>query len=100
VNEALFRQVNEQIRSLSDQLGIQDGTITVICECGDADCTERLELHVSEYERIRGDSLHYVIVTGHALPDVERVVEQRDGWEVVCKVGIARDVAEETDPRS
>jgi hypothetical protein len=65
LNEAIFREVNEQIRSLDHELGGDSGTIAVICERGDADCTER-----------------------------------RDGWEIVRKVGVAREIAEETDPRS
>lgn len=100
VNEALFREVNEQIRSLTDDLGTDGATITVICECGDAGCTERIELRRSEYERVRGDSLLYVIASGHALPGVEHVVERRNGWEIVRKIGAASEVAEETDPRS
>ena len=100
LNEALFRQVNEEIRSLTDDLGSEGATITVICECGDAGCTERIELRRSEYERVRGDSLLYVIARGHHLPEVERVVERRNCWEIVRKIGVASDVAEETDPRS
>jgi hypothetical protein len=101
VNEALFREVNEQIRSLDDALGEDDGgTIAVICECADADCTERLLLLVSEYERVRDDALLYVVARGHELPGVEQVVERRDSWEVVRKVGVASEIAEETDPRS
>ena len=100
VNEALFREVNEQIRSLADKDGADDHSITVICECGDADCTERIELLLVEYERIRSDTLLYVIARGHEIPAAEEVIERRDGWEVVRKVGAASEVAEETDPRS
>jgi hypothetical protein len=100
VNEALFREVNEQIRSLEDELGETGGTITVICECADTACTERLELRASDYERVRSDASLYVIAGGHELSDVERVVGRRDGWEVVRKVGVAGEIAEETDPRS
>jgi hypothetical protein len=100
VNEALFREVNEQIRSLADDESADGNSITVVCECGDADCTERVELLLSEYERIRSDSLLYVVTRGHNIPAVERVVERRDGWEIVRKVGEAGEVAEETDPRS
>jgi hypothetical protein len=99
LNEAFFRQVNEQIRSLDGDAGADGDTITVICECGSADCTERLELRIADYERIRADSLLYVIARGHELPSVERIVERRDGWEIVRKVGVASEVAEKTDPR-
>jgi hypothetical protein len=101
LNEALFREVNEQIRSLSDDYSAKDGPITVICECGDADCVDRLEMRLSDYERVRADSLLYVIAKGHVFPDVERVVDHEDGYEVVEKrAGPAADVSEETDPRS
>lgn len=101
VNEALFRQVNEQIRGLNESFGHRDGSMTVICECGDAECTERIELTVVDYEHVRASSRLYVIASGHELLDVEQVVEQRDGYLVVQKrEGIAAEVAEETDPRS
>jgi hypothetical protein len=101
LNEALFREVNEQIRGLNEEFAADGGTMTVICECSDADCAERLELRISEYERVRGDSLLFVVVKGHQLPDFEEVVEQADGYDVVRKQEKeAAEVAEETDPRS
>jgi hypothetical protein len=101
LNEAIFRQVNEQIRSLGDRLGIDGGTITVICECGDAECTDRIELPLASYERVRDDSLLYVIAKGHEFPEVERVVDTADGYDVVRKQAPeAVEIAEETDPRS
>ena len=101
LNEAIFRQVNEQIRSLGDELGSHDDRITVICECGDAGCTDRLELPLANYERVRADSLLYVIVKGHEFPGIESLVERADGYEVVRKqADRAVEVSEETDPRS
>jgi hypothetical protein len=101
LNEALFREVNEQIRSLSGELSTDDGSITVICECGDADCVERLEVRLSEYERVRADSLLYLTARGHVFPGVERVVESDAGYDVVEKqAGAAAELSEETDPRS
>ena len=100
LNEAIFRQVNEQIKSLDDEFGPDDGQITVICECGDARCADRIELPVVEYESVRGDSLQYVIATGHDIPEIESVVQSEDGYQVVRKQAQEADeVAEETDPR-
>lgn len=101
LNEAIFRQVNEQIRSLNQEFGTEDSTMTVVCECGNGDCAERLELGVSAYERVRDNSRLYVIVKGHEIPDVERVVEQAEGYDVVQKrEGEPSDIARELDPRS
>ncbi len=76
MNEAIFRQVNEEIRSVGDELGVDEGMITVICECGDSQCTDRIRLPLAEYERVRGDSLLYVIANGHEFPEIESVVER------------------------
>jgi hypothetical protein len=101
LNEAIFRQVNEQIRDLNRELGAEEGTMTVICECGHSDCTDRLEVAVTAYERVRSNSRHYVIAPGHEIPDVERVVERADGYDVVQKdEGEAAELSRKLDPRS
>jgi hypothetical protein len=101
LNETLFREVNEQIRRLTDDFGTDEGTITIICECGDAVCTERLDLALSEYERVRADGRTYAIAKGHAFPDAERVVASTDSYEVVRKrEGAPAELARETDPRA
>jgi hypothetical protein len=101
LNESIFRQVNEQIETLNRDLGTEERTMTVICECASGDCTDRLEIPVSEYERVRADPRHYVIVSGHGLPEFESVIASQDGYEVVEKRdGPAAEMAEETDPRS
>ncbi len=57
--------------------------MTVVCECGNANCAEQIEVPVAEYERARSDSLLYVVVPGHEIPDVEEVVERAGGYAVV-----------------
>jgi hypothetical protein len=100
LNEALFREVNEQIRSRADEFSVAEGAMTVICECGNGDCTERLEVPLSDYERVRGESVLYVVAKGHVFPDLERVEEETAEYDVVRKrEGIPADVARETNPR-
>ena len=101
LNESIFRQVNEQIESLNRDLGADDATMTVICECADGDCTDRFEIQVSAYENVRSDPRRYVVVPGHELPEFESVVESEDLYDVVQKrEGSAAELARETDPRS
>ena len=101
LNEAIFRQVNEQIRDLNRTFETEEGTMTVICECGNSDCAERLELRVQDYERVRSDARHYVIAKGHEIPSVETVVEQTDGYDVVQKdEGVPAELSRDLDPRS
>jgi hypothetical protein len=101
LNESIFREVNEQIESLNRDFGAERRTMAAICECADGDCTERIEIPVSEYEKVRSDPRRYIIVRGHVFPEYETVVEQADGYDVVEKQdGTAAQLAEETDPRS
>ena len=101
LNESLFRHVNEQIEELNRSFGGDLPTLTVICECADGDCTERIELPIRDYEHVREDSLSYIVVPGHEAAEFESVVESRDGWFVVRKQGeAATRLADETDPRS
>lgn len=101
LNEAIFRQVNEQVRDLNRGFGVEETAMTVICECGDGSCTERLEIPTQEYERVRGDSRDYVIAKGHEIPDVESVITETESYDVVRKrEGTPSELARELDPRS
>jgi hypothetical protein len=101
LNESIFRQVNEQIESLNHGFGSDLPTLTVICECADGDCTDRIELAISAYEQVRTDAHRYIVIPGHELQQFESIVEHGDGYDVVEKrPGEAAKLAEETDPRS
>ena len=84
-NEALFRRVNEQIETLNDAFGSLAGSMTWVCECGDGDCIEQIELTPAEYERVRGDAALFVVKPGHERPEVESVVESADRYKIVRK---------------
>jgi hypothetical protein len=101
LNESIFRQVNEQIGSLNRGFGTETPTMTVICECADGDCAERLEITVTDYEKVRADSRHFVVVPGHEVPEFETVVERNDRYDLVEKrEGAPAELAEKTDPSS
>jgi hypothetical protein len=51
------------------------------------------------YEQIRQHPARFAVRPGHELLEVERVVEEHDGYLVVEKVGVAQEVAERHDPR-
>ena len=98
-NEALFREVNENIVGLARDLG---GTAVYdfICECANSDCYERVPLTLAEYDGIRGDGTHFLLAPGHEDPAIERVVADRGAHVVVEKQGVAAVVAATADPRS
>ena len=98
-NEALFREVNEQVRTLSASQPSAPEALLIICECSDETCTERVSLPVAVYESVRADPRRFVVMPGHDN-DFERIVDRSDGYAIVEKEGHAGRVAEETDPRT
>jgi hypothetical protein len=97
-NEALFREVNERVEEISQGAGLD--SIDFVCECGHTDCTQAIPLTVSEYEQVREDPLHFAIVPGHAIPEVEEIVSDGDRFQVVRKHEDEERIARTTDPRS
>ena len=102
-NEALFREVNERIRSVSEDWAKGDRTsrIDFVCECSRESCFETVALTVADYEEVRSDPRRFLIVTGHEWsPGVEREVYRNGGYSVVEKFGDAGEIAEDEDDRT
>jgi len=96
MNEALFREVNERIDQLQSDLGSPE-TFDIVCECGEASCTERFAITGVDYGALRADVHRFAVVPGHERPEIERTVERRDLYLVVEKTDPdAARAAEET----
>jgi hypothetical protein len=100
-NEALFRQVNEEVEGLNRGLAeITDETFHIVCECGDLKCQERLVVPLGEYESVRADSALFFVIPGHEQRFAEDVVEARSRYNIVRKhPGEPEGIARATDPR-
>ena len=85
------RRVNEAIAR-----GRQTGEpATFVCECGRLGCNTTLTLSLQDYEAARTGFERFVLVPGHELVDVERVVDRGDGYVIVVKEGEAAEMARE-----
>ena len=100
-NEALFREVNERLGERKRDDSAWALPSQWICECAEETCTERIEMSLLEYEELRSEPTHFAVVPNeeHVSLDVERIVEKRDRYWLVEKIGEAAETAEETDPR-
>ena len=100
-NNAIFRNANEGIQTAARRYSI-DGGVPFLCECADATCMEILRLELDDYEAIRTTPTHFINAPGHHTADQSwvTVVERRNGYEVVEKIGPAAGVAEALDPRN
>jgi hypothetical protein len=100
-NEALFREVNEQIAKLGEaaQDWSPDGVVEFLCECGaEGGCGERLRMPLDVYERVRAQDDRFAVLPGHETPDLEYAVEWTDDYVIVDKVAMVEWVVED-DPR-
>jgi hypothetical protein len=95
MNQSLFRDVNERIEDLAPS-----SFTSFVCECMNDGCAERFDLTIDEYERIRAHPNRFFALSGHELPEVERIVETTDRYVVVEKLGVGDNVAKKLDPRS
>jgi hypothetical protein len=100
-NEALYRSINEKIEDLNASFGMVAESMAVVCECGQLECTEQIDLEIPMYERVRSDPALFVVVAGHEIPDVETIVEEHPGFNVIRKDrGGPAELARATDPRA
>jgi hypothetical protein len=95
-NQTLFRAVNEQMKELNQAFASMTERFAIACECADTSCVEMLRIDPKAYEAVRANPRYFAVLPGHVHPDVERVVEEPDGYVVVEKVALAAKVAEQT----
>jgi hypothetical protein len=94
-SEILFREVNERVR---ETVGAFDGPLEFLCECSNEHCIDTVPLDLPEYERIRSHPNLFVVVPGHELPEVERIVDQGPDYLLVEKTADVEAVPRH-DPR-
>jgi hypothetical protein len=100
VNEAMFREVNERIEGLAETFGLGAQPLDLICECGDTSCTQQIRMTSEAYETMRKEPTLFAVYPGHEIPDVEEIVDRREGYDVIRKrEGDPARVARQTHTR-
>src|SRR4051812_31156712 len=94
-NDAIFRKANEGISAAAGQ--DREEPVPFICECADPACRDIVLMTLLEYSTIRSNPRLFLNVPGHeaAAQGWGQVVEERDNYVVVEKVGIAGEVVEQ-----
>ena len=101
-NEALFRDVNEQIERLQGRLAVSsDEPLRLVCECAQLECTQQFPVPIRVYERVRADAHLFLVIPGHVDASIESIVDSAGSYLIVRKhPGDPGTVAEITDPRA
>src|SRR5437588_3748977 len=93
-NEALFREVNENIARLEERYGSATQPV-FICECSSDSCTEHIPVDEETYRRVREHPRRFVVLPGHIDATLEKVVETHPAYLIVEKIGAAGEIAEQ-----
>jgi len=99
-NEALFREVNENIARLEERHGTTTAEPVFLCECANADCADHVRVEPEVYTRVRKHPRLFLVIPGHQDPQLERVVETHRDYLIVEKTGVAGEVAEQAQSDS
>jgi hypothetical protein len=104
-NEALLRQVNEEIERLDKAVDPEGESLRFefLCECGAGEggelrCDERIEMTLAEYEEVRQQDDRFALLPGHETQELEHVVTRTERYVVVDKKPAAEPLVED-DPR-
>lgn len=100
-NEAIFRKLNEQVIAGVEQTNrlarednqpefsvtskSDDAPLQFFCECADENCTGRVSMNLLEYRKIHKNRKRFVILPGHEVTSVEKVVFEKPTYTVVEK---------------
>ncbi len=97
-NEVLFKKSNQQIPDNLEKLkqaAIAEGHESLLpdtdvplhfyCECSDENCRERIIMKPSEHKALHQNTSQFVVIPGHSVPNVERIIHTTDTYMVVEK---------------
>ena len=97
-NEVIFRQFNENIqKGLADleKTAREDGQMELLknhddqlhfyCECADEKCLERIIMKPSKYQELHKTLRQFIIIPGHDVPQIERIIKKARSYQVVEK---------------
>lgn len=102
-NQSMFRDANERIRAAMPELQFAE-PLPFMCECPEPRCTTIIGLGTGEYESVRADAARFCVAPGHEVcmidgVEVARVVERREGFTLMEKVGLAGKIARQLAER-
>jgi hypothetical protein len=85
-NEQAFRDHNNRRVEFERTNAEDEEPVPFVCECGDPECVDGVELTVAEYMSSHSAPNRFIVKPGHVFPDAENVAEQRDRFWIVDKL--------------
>ena len=87
-NEVIFQQANRGVAEfIAENGGNANTVIKFYCECSNMACRKRIMLTAAKYNKLHKTERYFIAITGHELPDIEKVVSKHRGFNVIKKRG-------------
>jgi hypothetical protein len=83
-SQLILREINERVAEITVQY--HESESEFVCECGQSDCMDHVDLELGEYRSIRARGDYFIAATGHCVDGVDRVVESRDGFDLLTQL--------------
>lgn len=97
-NQVMFRQTNfkvvkrlKELENVAKEEGQEDWVpdtnqpILFYCECSDENCRKRIELKPSRYLELHQNESQFIVLPGHQVLKVERIIKSEKDYLVVEK---------------
>jgi len=90
-NERQVRRLNLRIEELN-RVGLmvddedEDDQAPFLCECSLLSCAERLPVDVATYAEAHDGPDRFMVLPGHEIPEIERIVTRQPAFLVVEKI--------------
>jgi hypothetical protein len=96
-NESRYRDLNE--RQVDAEREFQDAglpeTLEIVCECALTTCDGSIAVPRQDYERVRAEPTHFLVLPEHVVAGAETVLRDEGAFWVVAKIEAGADVAKE-----
>jgi hypothetical protein len=87
-NEIIFQLANQTVAEfVTEESGGKDPVVRFYCECSNLECRGRIPLRASDYNKFHKNKRHFIVLEGHEMAEIEKVVSKQDGFCVVEKDG-------------
>jgi hypothetical protein len=88
-HEVIFREANKNV---ADFLTETEGKATktqlpFFCECSNKKCKNRIKLTPQIYKSLIKNKRQFIVLAGHEIPEIEKVVRKKEGFNVIEKFG-------------
>jgi hypothetical protein len=93
-NEQLLRNRNVELEQAIERFSqgdkdVRRAPVDFICECSVLSCKKHIRTTINHYKHHHKRRDHFIVLRGHIIPSLEKIVVHEDGFDVVEKLQLS-----------